>query len=776
MALEQILCSGCGKPFVSQSKYKQLSQIIMESNLEKYRNSLAICPECRMEKFSRELVGTVINKINTAKPLPKRRSEGIQPVKYDPRTDSTVYKSECFICNSGCDAAVFVKNGRVIKVEGDVSSPVTKGTLCSKGLSSVDMLYQPERLLHPLKRVGERGEGKWQRISWDEALDTITRRLREIEDKYGKEAVGLATGTSRGWISYYFRFANAFGRQQIGPGLAQCALPRITGGMLVTGGGAMECPDYPQTQCMIVWGANPPATWPVKALGMMEAKARGAKLIVVDSALSETAAKADLWLQVRPGTDAALALGMLNIIINEELFDKDFAKQWCLGFEELKERVQAYPPQRVEEITWVPREKIIEAARIYARTKPACITQVLAIDQNADTISTSRAIAMLACLTDNIDVPGGNIFMMPMKVPGLLDGELSRKDFLTKEDHERRLGSKEYPLLASGESLVPTAHNATFWKAILTGKPYPIRALYCHGSNIVIAYANTKMVTDAILSLDFFVVADLFMTDTAQLADILLPAATWMERDAVTENLQVSYNNIHLQQKTIEVEECWTNYKILNEMAKRLGFGDRMFPSEEAYCDFLLKPWNMTFQDFKKKGIISVPYSYRKYEERGFKTPSGKIEFYSQKLKDLGFDPLPNYREPTESPFSTPELARKYPLIVTTGGRPPVFRHAELRNIPRLREIVPELRMMIHPKTAGELGIADGDNVVVESPRGDMQAKAALTEGIDPRVVQIPSHWPKINNVNRIMDNENCALMIGGTQLRGQLCRVRRAE
>lgn len=776
MALEQVSCAVCGKDFVSRQIFNHISKTIIEENLGKYREALERCPECRREKFSGELVGTELERLNIPKPLPRRRYEEIQPVKYDPRTGATIHKSECFICNSGCDAAVFVKDGRVLKVEGDVSSPVTKGTLCSKGLSSADMLYQPERLLHPLKRAGERGEGKWQRISWDEALDTIVERLRKVEAKYGKDAVGLATGTSRGWISYYFRFANAFGRQHIGPGLAQCALPRITGGMLVTGGTCMECPDNSQTQCMIVWGANPPATWPVKALGMMEAKARGAKLIVVDSALSETASKADLWLRVRPGTDAALALGMLNIIITEGLFDEEFVTQWCTGFEELRERVQEYSPQRVEEITWVPREKVIEAAKMYATTKPACITQVLAIDQNADTISTSRAIAMLACLTGNIDVPGGNIFMMPMKIPGFLDGELNLKSLLTKEDHEKRLGSQAYPLLASEESIVPTAHNATFWKAILTGKPYPIRALYCHGSNVVIAYANTKMVTDAIMSLDFFVVADLFMTDTALLADIVLPAATWMERDAVTENMQVSYNNIHLQQKTVEVGECWTNYKILNEMSKRLGFGDRMFPSEEAYCDFLLKPWNMTFQDFKKKGIISVPYSYRKYEQTGFKTPSGKIEFYSQKLKDMGFDPLPSHREPTESPYSTPELARKYPLIVTTGGRAPVFRHAELRNIPRLREIVPELRMTIHPKTAAELGINDGDNVIVESPRGDMMAKAALNEGIDARVVQIPSHWPKTNNVNRIMDNENCAVMMGGTQLRGQLCRVRRAE
>ncbi len=529
---------------------------------------------------------------------------------------------------------------------------------------------------------------------------------------------------------------------------------------------------------MLIWGANPPATWPVKALGMMEARARGAKLIVVDPVLTETSSKADIWLQLRPGTDAALALAMLNVVINEGLYDKGFVEKWCLGFDELRERVQDYPPEKVEALTWVPREKIVEAARTYALTRPASITQVLAIDQNADTISTSRSIAMLASITGNIDVPGGNVFPMKTGVRGGKERALTH--LLTKEDHESRLGSKEYPLLA-GEPAVemgtdPTAHNATLWKAILTGKPYPVRALYCQGNNMVISYGNTKMVTEALFSLDFFVVVDLFMTPTSELADILLPAATWLEKNAVSSLYQASYNHIHLKQKVVEIENCWSDYKILNELAKRLGVGELMFNSEEEYCDYLLKDTGMTFEELKKTGTITIPFVYKKYEKDGFGTPSGKIELYSQRLKDLGFDPLPSYREPTESPYSTPELAVQYPLIITTGGRVPVFRHSDLRNIPLLREIVPELKMMINPKTANELGIRDGDQVVVESPRGSMEAKAYLTEGIDPRVVQVPSHWSGRNNVNLITDNQNCAPMVGGTQLRCQLCRVRRAE
>lgn len=778
MEPDQVLCKKCGQPFVSQKISRQISKVVQEKNLEKFGSCFELCQQCRGQTFVEGLLGNDLKVVPKVKHVTKRRSEKLKPVELDPRTGATLYSSQCYICNSGCDTLVYVKEGKVIKVTGNPSSPVTKGTLCPKGLASRHMLYNPGRIKYPMKRAGERGEGKWQRISWDEALTTMAKRVKEIEAKYGKYSFALATGTMRGWMGYFRRFGNAIGRQRTGPGTAQCSLPRRTATTLVTGGVALECPDYGFTSCMLVWAANPPATWPVKALGIMEARSRGAKLIVVDPVLSETASKADIWLNLRPGTDAALALGMLNIIINEGLYDKQFVEKWCFGFDDLKARVQDYPPEKVEKITWIPREKIVEAARTYASTKPACITQVLAIDQNADTISTSRAIATLASITGNIDIPGGNVF--PMKTGIRASREASLIDNLTKEDFDSILGGKEYPLLA-GEAAVgvgtdPSAHNAALWKAILTGKPYPVRAMYSHGNNMALAYGNTKMVTKALRSLDFFAVSDLFMTPTTELADLLLPAATWLEKTAVSSWYQSSYNHIHLQQKVVEYEECWSDYKILSELAKRFGVGELMFNSEEEYCDYLLEGTGLTFEELKKQGVVTVPFAYKKYEDGGFATPSGKIELFSQKLKDLGFDPLPSYREPTESPFSNPELAKEYPLVLTTGAREPVFRHSELRNIPELKQIWPEPRMKINPKTAEELGINEDDTVIVETLRGSMEVKAWLREDIDPRVVQVPSHWPGKNNVNLIIDNENCAPIVGSTQLRCQLCRVRRGK
>ena len=768
----QVSCQKCGKPFVSGETHRRLLSILAEKSPPDLVLQYSRCPACRSQLFADTLTDG-LQKVSRVPRVAKRRQEGRRPVGYDARLGTTVYKSQCYICNQGCDAVVHVRDGDVVRVEGDASSAVTKGTLCAKGLASREIFHHPDRLLHPLKRVGGRGEGKWRRISWDDALAEVAEGLRSIEAEHGAESVVLATGTNRGWVRYFMRFANAYGKQWVGPGIAQCFYPRMTGQMLVLGTNAMENPHYDGTRCMVIWGCNPTSTWPAKAVGLMEARSLGARMIVIDPVLSEAASKADLWLPLRPGTDAALALGMLHVIIGEERYDRAFVENWCHGFEQLAQRVGEYTPERVEKITWIPADTIREAARTYAASSPASITQCLSIDQNADTISTARSIAMLAAITGNIDVPGGNLITMLHRM-GARSGD-NGSAWISEEQHETRLGAKEYPLLAGKPCLMtPSAHNHAVWKAILTGEPYPVKAMYCHGSNMLISYANTAEVAAALKRLDFLAVADLFLTETARVADIVLPAASWMERDGVAQNEQASIDHFHLQQKVAQRGECRSDVTILNELAARLGFAERMFPADEAYFDFLLEPSKLTFAEFKQKGGISSPHVFKKYEQDGFRTPTGKVELSDGRLEALGFDPLPTYREPDESPVSAPKIAEAYPLILTTGAREPVFRHSELRNIPVLREIVPELFISLHPSAARDLGIAEGDEVAVETPRGSMEARAHLTEGIDPRIVQVPSHWPGKNNVNLITDNERCAPMIGSVQLRCQLCRVRK--
>lgn len=736
-----------------------------------------LCPPCRAQQFAERTVGRDLQPLPRYWPLPKRRVEERKSIRKDDRTGATVYKSQCYICNSGCDALVFEKEGRVIRVEGDPSSPITKGTLCCKGLASKEQLYSPDRLLHPLKRLGERGSGQWARISWDEALDTAAEKFQALERTHGPDSVVLATGTKRGtWCDYFMRFANAWGKQFTSTGWAQCAVPRQLAGLMVLGGVAAECPDFSNSDCLLVWGTNPVNNWPHHALAMMEGWSKGAPLIVVDSELRETASKADIWLQPRPGTDSALALGFLNVIINEGLYDKDFVDRWCNGFDELRVRVQEYPLEKVEKITWVPREKIREAARLYATRKPACMMHSCAIEQNADTMSSTLATVIMTAITGNLDIPGGNLFPMFQNLRGRGDSDYTLKHLITPERESRILGAAEFPLLSSNACMMyPSAHNATLWKTILSGEPYPIRGMYIHGTNLRVNVANSRQVDEALASLDFILASDIMMNPTVAWADIVLPATTWIERDEVTAHQQASINEIQMGQTVVRLGECRTNYAIINDLARRLGV-KKMFPpeSDEPFFDFMLEKTGLTWKELKESGGHRFPDRYRKYEANGFSTPSRKVELANSRMGERGMDPLPGYREPDESPLSTPELAADYPLILTTGGRVSMYRHSEGRNIAVLRDLMPNPLMSIHPLTARGLKIANGDAVVVETPRGAMEARACWTEGIHPGVVQLPSHWADHQNVNVILDNEQSAPYVGSAQLRCQLCRVKK--
>ncbi len=739
-----------------------------EGRVEKAEDLLVI-------RAAHDLLGERLKRVppnGRTRPYPVPREGRPPAARKDPVTGATVYESLCHICNSGCDALIYVKDGKVIRVEGDPNSHTMRGKLCSKGLASIKMLYHPERLKRPLKRVGSRGEGRWQEISWEEALDTIAEKILHYKREFGNHSVVFAQGTSRGWWPYFSRFANATRTQSIGPGIAQCFFPRFMSQQITTGGNFMECPDFERTACVLVWGINPFATWGAKARRIMEARARGAKLIVVDPLLSRTASKADIWLRVRPGADIALALGMLNVIISEGLYDKDFVTRWTIGFEDLGKRAAEFSPEKVEEIAWVPKDKMIQAARLFATTKPACINQAHALETNSDTISTGCAVHDLAYITGNLDVPGGNVAHAHSGVIGTFDSRYNIRHLLTEEDNEMRLGSREYPLLAGEDCWMPTAHAPTVWKAILTGKPYPVKAIHAQGTNPIPSYANSNQVREALKKLEFFSIADLFMTESAELADIVLPAATFFERDMVHDNMQISDDSVHLQQRVVTVEGCKNDFEIMNELAKRLGVGEHFFGSDREAADFLLQDVGISFEEFRKKGIIFAPREYRSYEKKGFNTPSGKVELSSSIKEKHGADPLPKHEEPFESPYRTPDLSRDYPFILSTGWKTPVFRHSELRNIDILKEIEPWVPVMMHPEAAAKLGIKENDRVRVESPRGYALGHARLRADLHPQVVIFPNGWPREENSNILPDNEKCAELIGSTAQRCLLCRV----
>lgn len=686
------------------------------------------------------------------------------------------------MCHGGCGVLVHVKDGKIIKIEGDPESPLSRGTMCVKCLASLEHVYNPYRIKYPMKRIGERGEGKWQRISWDEALNSIASKLKEIREKYGPESIAIGQGTGRHHYFFVVRFANALGTPNwCEPGLAQCFLPRVTVS-LITYGDFFVCDYYGDIspKCLLVWGHNPLVTGPDGEIAVLVRRCLGKnpKLIVVDPRRTEMAEKADLWLQIRPGTDCALALSMLNVIINENIYDKEFVEKWTVGFDRLCEHVKQYTPEWAEKVTWIPAEKIREAARMYALTKPACIEWGVALEHTPNCIQTLRAIALLPAVTGNIDIPGGNIFGMHIVRPFPF-----LYDKLPAEMWEKRLGSDKFKLLCGREAVLPSAHASTLFKAMRTGNPYPIKAFLVFGNNALVTYANSKEVYEALMNLELLVVTDIYMTPTAEIADFVLPAATWLEVDEIVAFPYLAENVVLVQQKIVGVEEAKPDEWILIELARRLNLPHGTESLEEV-LNYQLEPLGITFEELKKRGYVSVPIKYRKYEEKGFNTPSGKVELYSSILEKLGYDPLPHYKEPPESPVSTPELAREYPLILITGGRTPCFFHSEGRQIPSLRKLHPDPIVEIHPETAKELGIKDDDWVLIETPRGRIKQRAKLTDGIHPKVVHVehgwwfpekpaPDHGVWESNANLLTNNGPPYDPAMGTyQLRALLCRI----
>ncbi|HUI98415.1 MAG TPA: molybdopterin-dependent oxidoreductase [Xanthobacteraceae bacterium] len=701
---------------------------------------------------------------------------------------TAVYKSVCRSCHGGCGVLLHVRDGRLVKVEGDRESPLNHGRLCPIGTVTTDLVYHPDRLKHPLRRAGVRGAGTWERISWDEALDTIAERLLAIRAEFGPEAIALGTGTGRHHIRWVSRFGHALGTPNwCEPGFAQCFHPRVNT-CILTFGDFPVC-DYTGNTppgCIMFWGHNPVHSGPdgETRFNVLEALSRQPKLVVVDPRQTELARRADVWLQVRPGADDALALAFLNVLIAERLYDAPFVQRWTYGFEALCERVRSCTPEWAEPITWVAADKIRAAARLFAQTKPAMLEWGCAIEHTPKCIQTVRAVSMLPALTGNIDVPGGWIFGMHGlgRFPSLIEN-------LAPGVAAKRLGADRFKLLGGEGADLPAAHIPTLLQAMREGKPYPVKAFLIFGNNTLTTYAGGARVRDALMRLDFIVCADLFMTPTAELADIVLPAAAWPELDQLAGLPTVAANVVLAQQKVVQVGECMADEEIFVALARRMKLPVCTEPVRDVLdAQLAAGGLGMTFEQLAQRGFVTVPFRYRKFEDGGFRTPTGKIELYSTRLEQLGYSPLPSYEEAPESPLSTPALAEQFPLVLTTGGRIPHFFNSEHRQIEKLRKAHRFPIAEIHPDTAARHGIRNGDWMWIETRRGRIRQKAKLTTGIDARVINAEHGWwfPEAgapdygvwdSNVNLLTDNAPPYDPAMGTyQLRGLLCRVERAS
>ena len=690
-----------------------------------------------------------------------------------------VIKSHCRLCHGGCGVLIYMKDGKVKKIAGDPDCPINHGTLCSKGLAAAQLAYHPDRLTYPVKRVGPKMSGQWERISWDEALDTIAERILDYKEKYGAESIVMGYGTGRDNESVIYRFANLLGTPNVLTAGHFCYGPRIATSILTCGTNPVV--DYANNpKCIILWGNNIVISNPdeYKGENFSVAFNKGAKLIVVDPRLTRAAARADIWLQLRPGTDTALALGMAHVIIEEKLYDKEFVENYTHGWEAFKKRAAEYPLERVEEITWVPKEKIAAAARLYATTKPAGIQWGVAIEQQVTCADNDRALMALMGITGNIDIPGGQVLFKPPKIRTV--SEFGAHKRLPKEQAAKRLGGDRFRLAGNFAIINPKC----VWDAILEEKPYPVKMLFFISSNPLLTRANASEVYRALEKVEFMVVSDFFMTPTAELADIVLPSATWLEMDYVGDFWK-RHGYLLPRRKAIQVGECRSDHEMLNDLAHRVGQGDDWWDTFEGGLDYILEPMGITWQEFKKMDYLKGETTYRKYKTKGFSTPTRKFELASTLLEKWGYDPLPQFREPPESPISTPELTRDFPYILITGMRQPGFFHTANRQVPWLRELHPDPTVEIHPETAKKEGIENGDWVVIESPRGKVRQRAKLTPRIHPQVVgaqhawwfpekKEPEHGWKDSNINLLTDNayEACDPAMGATSVRVLLCKI----
>jgi len=691
----------------------------------------------------------------------------------------TKIRTVCRSCHGACGVIAHVKDGKVVKVEGDPNSPISHGTMCAKGLAITQLAYHPDRILHPMKKVGEKLSGKWERITWDEALDTIAAKFQAVVDEYGPEYIVVGQGTGRDYESHLYRFANQLGTPNVLTAGHFCYVSRVSSSLITCGN--LPIVDYyvNEPKCIVIWATNPMWTNPDEYTGenFMRALKNGVKLINVDPRKSFYAGRADLWLQIRPGTDGALAFGFHHVIIEEDLYEKDFVENYIHGWDAFKERVMKdYPLEKVQEITWIDKELIREAARMYATTKPAAIQWGVPTEETNNCTDFTRTAIGLMGITGNLDAPGGNaLFVNP---PTRTVAEFGRHKDLSKEVLAKRLGGEQFKLGARVAFINPKKA----WDSIVFGEPYQLKAGLLCGSNPVVSRANAREAYEALKKLGFFVIIDHFMTPTAELADIFLPAGTWLEQNHVADNWK-RHGFAFARQKCCEIGEAWQDHKIFQELGKRMG--QKWWPTVEDGLDYLLEPSGLTFEEFKEKGYIQGEMVYHKYKERGFSTPTRKLELWSTILEKWGRDPLPKYVEVPESPYSTPEVAKKYPYIFNSGLRTPTYFHSAGRMIPLLREIRPDPIVEVHPETAKKHGIEDGQWINIESPRGCIKQRAKLFDGIDPRVVtsehgwwfpeiKDPGHGWEISNANILTDNafETCDPNMGATNVRVCLCNI----
>lgn len=669
-------------------------------------------------------------------------------------------------CHNGCGVLHYTdKDGKLVKIEGDPKSPMFNGRLCMRCLAVPEAENHPNRIYHPMRRdPKDRGKDKWEEIGWDEAYDAIASEVKRVSAEYGAKAIFTMVGTGRnaGWQAHAL-CNSIFDSPNVGFGFLSgesCYVPRIAA-MAMMGGAiqVMDCaqvleqgyddPEYVVPEICLIWANNPIVSNADGFLGhwVVDLMKMGMKLIVVDPRMSWLGAQAEMQLMLRPGTDAALALGFMNVIINEDLYDHEFVEKWTYGFDELKERVRDYPVDKVAEITGVPVEKIVAAARRYATAKPATVQWGLKLDQQTDGMGATQALQCLWAITGNVDVPGGNIIVNT----GYIQNDARRLVVKHVTDVDERFGNDLFPLRKMG--VTEMSSTDILIEALETGKPYPVKMLYLQSTNCLANMAaDPQRCMKGMLTCDTIVVSDYYMTPTAAAtADIFLPLAMSTERVGC----RGWYNPLRTINKIHETE-ARSDEQIIIDLGKRVNPEATPWNTPEEFWEDVMThletikvPEDFSYKKLQEDMYFWQPTAYRKYEkgllrsdgEEGFNTPTGLFELKSTMLEAAGLDPLPYYKEPDPSPVSNPEYAAEYPLICTTGRRSWEFFHSEHRNLRSMREFHRWPRVEMTQEVANRYGIKEGDWVLIENAQGSAREVCVINPKMAPDTICAEHGW-----------------------------------
>jgi anaerobic selenocysteine-containing dehydrogenase len=649
---------------------------------------------------------------------------------------ATVVRGACpHDCPDTCAMLVTVEDGRAVKVAGDPEHPFTNGFLCTKVNRYVERTYHKDRLLHPMRRVGRKGEGKFERISWDEAIAEIAERLTAIvQSPDGPQAIlpysyagtmGMVQGESMDR-----RFFHKLGASKLDRTI--CSTPGMMGMRMTIGASiGADAEGIPQSDLVLLWGTNTltsnPHMWPF----VLQAREKGAKIICIDPIRTRTAAQCDEWLGIRPGTDAALALGIMHVLFERGLEDKDYLARHTLGEKELRARVKEYSPERASQITGLPAAKIVELAEAYGRAKAAFIRVNYGLQRHAGGGMAVRTIACLPAVTGHWRRAGGGVQLSTSANFAFDKAALHRTD----------LGpaTRTINMIRLGEALTTRDSGV--------GGP-PVRALVVYNSNPAAVAPDRNEVLRGFGREDLFtVVLEHFQTDTADWADIVLPATTQLEHWDV--HLAYGHHYVSLNRPSIEpLGEAKPNSEIFRMIAARMGLNDPCFrDSDEAIIRQALasaspKLQGVTFEQLAEKGWmrLNIPTPYVPFADGGFLTPSGKCELYSERMKDMGLDPVPTYIPPYESPERDPALVKRFPLTLISSPAHQ-FLNTTFVNVETLKRAAREPECIIHPADAERRGIGVGMRVAVHNDRGVFTAVARVDEGIREGVVWAPSIW-----------------------------------